>query len=324
MNSIPEPWYGPREVGAPALVAVGAMNFGKRTPKKEAERVIARALERGCTYFDTANAYYDGESEKILGAALAKKRGEVKIATKVGLLRTGNKVEGLARATILDACDKSLARLGTDYVDVYYLHAPDPSTRIEETLGAIESLLKTGKIRHFGVSNYASWQILEIMNLCDEASMPRPVLSQQIYNLLIRQLEIEYFKFTKRYAVHTTVYNVLAGGLLAREHQRETITAGSRFDKNPMYQRRYWSEHFFHYVESLRALAAEEKLSLAALAYAWNASRPGVDSLLVGPASVEQLDFALDAVAHPLPPSIAAKVEELHRAFTGTDASYAR
>jgi aryl-alcohol dehydrogenase-like predicted oxidoreductase len=324
MNSRAEPWFEPREVGAPALVAIGAMNFGKRTPKKESERIIGRALERGCTYFDTANAYYDGESEKLIGAALAKKRTLVKIATKVGLLRVGGKAEGLARATVLDACDQSLARLGTDYVDVYYLHAPDPATRIEETLGAIESLLKAGKIRQFGVSNYASWQILEIMNLCDEASMPRPVLSQQMYNLLIRQLEIEYFKFAKRYPVHTTVYNVLAGGLLAREHHQETITAGSRFDKNPMYQRRYWSEHFFTYVEALRALATEEKLTLAALAYAWVAAHPEVDSLLVGPASVEQLDFALDAVARPLPPEASKRIEDLHRAFTGTDATYAR
>ncbi|HEX7663061.1 MAG TPA: aldo/keto reductase, partial [Polyangiaceae bacterium] len=203
------------------------MNFGKRTPAAEAHRIVHRAIERGAGLFDVANVYENGESEKILGAALKEKRGDVLVATKVGLDRPGGKVEGLSKAAITKACDDSLARLGIDVIDLYYLHAPDWQTPIEETLMAIFDLRAKGKIRHFGVSNFASWQILEMFALCDAAKQDRPVASQQMYNLLIRQLDIEYFKFTKKHSIHTTTYNALAGGLLARPHSKDEITKGS-------------------------------------------------------------------------------------------------
>ena len=305
-------------------LAIGTMNFGKRTPRPEALRIVARAIERGHTFFDTANVYEAGESERILGAALGQKRGECRIASKVGLARKGRKVEGLGREAVLRACDESLLRLGTDYLDVYYLHAPDYGVPIEETLGAIFDLVARKKIRGFGVSNFASWQILEIMMLCDRAGMARPAMSQQLYNLLIRQLDVEYFKFARRYTIHTTVYNALAGGLLAREHTESTVPAGSRFDKNTMYQRRYWSTHMFSNVRALRTLAGEQGMTLAELAYAWLAGTSGVDSILLGPASVDQLDMAIDACARTLPSEGRVKIDEQYVAFTGTDTTYAR
>ncbi len=300
------------------------MNFGKRTPADEAEHIVLRAIERGHTFFDTANVYEAGESERILGKALGHRRPNCLIASKVGLNRKNGGVEGLGRETVVRACDESLDRLGTDYIDVYYLHAPDHKTPIESTLEGIQELLSSHKIRAFGISNYASWQILEIRNLCEHMGIPQPVMSQQIYNLLIRQLDIEYFKYAKRYPIHTTVYNALAGGLLAREHKMDEIPEGSRFDKSAMYQRRYWSETMFNYVASLRAVADSEGLTLPQLAYAWLGRRPGVDSILLGPASVEQLDFAIDAVERKLSPEAYEKIDALHRAFAGTDASYAR
>ena len=300
------------------------MNFGKRTSAEEAERIVLRAIERGCTLFDTANVYESGESERILGKALGHRRHSCLIASKVGLNRHEGHAEGLARETVLKACDESLDRLGTDYIDVYYLHAPDAKTPIEQTLEAIQELLEANKIRHFAISNFASWQILEIKQVCDHLGIAHPMMSQQIYNLLIRQLDIEYFKFTRRYPIHTTVYNALAGGLLARDHKKDEIPAGSRFDKNTMYQRRYWSETMFAYVNDLRKIAESEGLTLAQLAYAWLGRRPGVDSILLGPATVAQLDFAVDAVERKLSPEAYEKIDALHQAFTGTDATYAR
>ena len=312
----------PKRPGAPAAIAVGCMNFGKRTPAAESEKIIARALERGLTFFDTANAYNDGESERIVGKALKGAAGRVTLATKVGLARPGGKVEGLSRAAILRAVDESLGRLGVDRIDVYYLHAPDHAVPIEETLAAMETLRAAGKIGALGVSNYAAWQILEMRGV---ALAPRPAVSQVMYNLLIRQIEVEYAAFTRRYPLHTTVYNPLAGGLLTGRHTRERSSQqGSRFDKNKMYQGRYWSDRFFDLVEEYRAVAADEGLGLVDLAYAWLAGQPHVDSILVGPASVEHLDAAIDACAKVVSPAARARIDAIHRASTGTDAGYVR
>ena len=314
----------PRRDGEPALVSVGTMNFGKRTPAAEAHRMVHRAIERGCLLFDTANAYENGESEKILGAALKEKRADVLVATKVGFGRIDGKFEGLSRAAIERAVDQSLARLGVDVIDLYYLHVPDYATPIEESLATLFDLISKGKIRHCGVSNFASWQILEMFRICDDAKKERPLVAQQLYNLLIRQLDVEYFKLTKKHPIHTTTYNALAGGLLARPHVKEEIPKGSRFDKNALYQKRYWSDHFFAFKSALEEVAKDAGMSLVDLAYAWLASRPGVDSILVGAATVGQFDQAVDAIGKKVDAGVMKKIDELSVAFAGTDATYAR
>lgn len=315
----------PRKPGQPVTIAVGAMNFGKRTTAAESERILRRALDRGVTFFDTANVYTDGESEKIVGRALRSDRHRVTIATKVGARRVAGKNEGLSRATILAAIDESLSRLGTDRVDVYYLHVPDPMTPIEESLAAMEEVREKGKIGAVGVSNYAAWQILDMMGICRGRGAPRPVISQVMYNLLIRQIETEYVAFARRHPIHTTVYNPLAGGLLTGRHARSGETEkGSRFEKNRMYQGRYWSNTFFDLVDAYRPVAEAEGLSLIELSYAWLAAQPHVDSILVGPASVEHLDAALDAVQKRISPEGLARIDAVFRAYVGTDASYVR
>lgn len=286
--------------------------------------IVARAWERGVRLFDTANVYVEGESERVVGRALAGREGAL-VATKVGLMRVDGKVEGLSPDRIARAIDESLERLGRDHVDLYYLHAPDPSTPIEETVEAVGGLVSTGKIRRWGVSNFAAWQILECDHLCDGAKLPRPCVSQVLYNLLVRQLDIEYFAFARRHPIHTTVYNALAGGLLSGRYvSPEEIERGSRFDGNSMYQRRYWSQPMFVRVERLRALAAEVGRSLLGLAYGWLAKRGNVDSILVGPASVPHLDAALDAIDHPLDEETCKAIDALHSEARGTDARYAR
>lgn len=308
-----------------ASLAIGCMNFGKRTDVAESERVIARAVDAGLTVFDTANVYNDGESERVTGRALRGRRG-VTIATKVGLARVGGKPEGLSRAAITSAIDGSLARLAVDCVDIYYLHKPDPDTPVEETLDALAGLLRAGKIRAWGVSNYASWQILEIFALCDARGLARPVISQVIYNVMIRQLEIEYLRFARKYQLHTTIYNPLAGGMLAGHHKLELahVPAASRFGQNKLYRSRYWTERIFAFVGELRAIAEGEGMALLDLAYAWVAGRPGIDSILVGPASVAHLDAAIAGCAHTLSPDALQRIDGVWRDFTGTDACYAR
>jgi aryl-alcohol dehydrogenase-like predicted oxidoreductase len=312
--------YAPRAAPRAHLV-LGCMNFGKRTPEREAARIVDRALERGIVLFDTANAYGDGESERILGRLLAKRRDRAQIATKVGWWRK----EGLRPERVRASLDESLSRLGTDHVDLYYLHVPDHDTPIEATLEGVRDVLASGKARRWGMSNYASWQILEAFSACDRLGVPRPVVAQQMYNLLVRQLDVEYFRFARKYLLHTTVYNPLAGGLLAGRHKADGSTlAGSRFDKNPLYQGRYLTETFFRAVGDFEGVAKEAGISLVELSYAWLAQRVGVDSILVGPGSLEHLDAAIGAVEKPLDEATLARVDAVHRALVGTNATYAR
>ena len=307
-----------RSQGAQVALVVGTMNFGKRTTEAESRRIVDRALERGLDFFDTANVYNSGDSERILGRALKGKRA--RIATKMGIGRMGEP-EGLAPERIAAAIDESLQRLGVERVELYYFHKPDHSRPLEPSVRAMEKLVQQGKVEAFGVSNFASWQILEMMAL----GSVRPRVSQVMYNLLVRQLEIEYFKFTAAHPIHTSVYNPLAGGLLAGKLKRgDAPPKGSRFDHNSQYQQRYLTGRFFDLAEAFAALAAETGRTPVELAYQWVASRPSVDSILLGPASVEQLDAAIDAVAKPLPAEVVERADRLYRDFQGTDAVYAR
>lgn len=329
----PDPF--PTRAGKPASIALGTMNFGKRTPEAEARRIVDRAIERGVVVFDTANAYNDGESERILGRALAGRRDRAVVATKVGFGRVDGKPEGLAPERVRAAIDASLSRLGMDHVDLFYLHVPDHATPIERTLEAFDHVVKGGKARHVGVSNYASWQILEMIHFCGAQKLARPAVSQQLYNLLIRQLDVEYFRFARKYGLHTTVYNPLAGGLLSgrytgadsealRDADRPKTVKGSRFDNNRLYQGRYWSPRMIAFAAELEVIAREHDMTLLELAYAWVAASPGVDSILVGPGSVKHLDEAIDAITKPVSEELRKLVDAAHTRFLGTETTYAR
>ncbi len=306
-------------------LALGCMNFGKRTSESDSMRIIDRALDAGVTVLDTANVYNDGYSERILARALRGKRDGVTVATKVGYGRVDGKPEGLSAAALKRAAESSLSRLAIDAIDIYYLHVPDPQTPIEETLGALAGLKQAGKIKAFGVSNYASWQILEMYPIAERLGLGAPVMSQVIYNVLVRQIEVEYLRFASKYRLHTTIYNPMAGGLLARQiDRRDGIPKNSRFENNKQYQKRYWTDRMFDAAAALSAAAAAADRTLLELGYAWLAARPGVDSILVGPASVAHLDAALAAVARPAPPELLTRADEIHAELAGTDAAYAR
>ena len=309
----------------PAPIALGCMNFGKRTDRATSERIMSAACDAGIEMFDTANVYNDGESERIVGAFIRSGGAQARVATKVGLGRMANRNEGLSPSRVLAACDESLGRLGIEVIDLYYLHAPDADTPLRETVSAVSRLLSAGKIQSWGVSNFASWQILELCGYADQAEIPRPVMAQQMYNALIRQLDIEYFAYARAHPIHTTVYNPLAGGLLTGMHQRDHRPApGSRFDKNQMYQRRYWQDPFFTATDTLKGIAAQHGLSLLELAYAFVFRHPNVDSVLVGPATVAHLDAALGAASVELSPEARRDIDLVALSLCGTDAKYAR
>lgn len=309
----------------PSRVTLGTMTFGGRTPKAEALRLVARAMERGVVRVDTANLYESGRSESIVGEAIRGKREQVFLSTKVGAARGQGGAEGLSRERVLAACDESLARLGVECIDLYFLHLPDPKTPIEATLEAVVRLLEAGKIRAYGLSNFASWQALEVVHAARSMGLPGPSRAQMLYNVLVRQLDVEYFAFAARYGLPVEAYNPLAGGLLTPKHASpEADKRGSRFFKNGLYERRYWSEAFFARRDALSRLAGEHGVSLVHLAYGFLAARPGLAGVCIGPATLPQLDEAQDALATPLPAELLAEIEKLHLAWMGTDARYAR
>jgi aryl-alcohol dehydrogenase-like predicted oxidoreductase len=314
-----------RQPGQPVILSLGAMNFGKRTPAAESERIVRRALERGIVIFDTANSYNEGASESILGKALGKDRERILLSTKAGLGTVPGKREGLLPAAIRAALEASLERLGVPSVDVYYLHVPDRATPIEASVGTMKELVDSGRVKSWGICNYASWEILEMNAIAAGIGLAKPVITQLLYNPVHRQLDVEYFAFARRHPIHTSAYNALAGGLLARDHALDAAPApGSRFDHNAMYQRRYWTRTMFDRAAQVRAVAAKHGVDPVDFCYAWLAAQPGVDSILVGPATVAHLDQAIDAVSLSLPREALAAMDALAREWTGSDTNYAR
>jgi 1-deoxyxylulose-5-phosphate synthase len=281
-------------------ISLGSMTFGSQVDEAEATAIVDRSLQAGINFFDTASVYNKGMSERILGKALKGRRHQVVLATKVGL-KMGTEPDdvGLSRPAIRKAIDESLKRLGTDYIDLYYLHAPDWSTRIEETLDTLNALTVEGKIRYPATSNYASWQVLQMLWYCEDHGHVPATVSQQMYNILARGIEQEHLSFSKEYAVAVVAYNPLAGGLLTGKYSMEIPPPhGTRFDGNELYQKRYWHAQYFDAVSRLKDIAQRAGMSLPGMAFRWLLGRP-VDSILLGVSNSAQLEQDISACQGP-------------------------
>jgi aryl-alcohol dehydrogenase-like predicted oxidoreductase len=274
----------------------GTMTFGKPLDQAGSTTLVDRCIEAGMNFFDTANMYQTGVAETMLGEAIKGRRDKLVIASKVRF-KVGDAPDqqGLTRGAILRAIDESLRRLQTDYLDIYYLHAPDHATPIEESLETMNSLVQQGKVRYLAASNYASWEVVEMLWLAKERGWAAPHISQPMYNLLARGIEQEYLAMCKRFGVATIVYNPLAGGLLTGKHRQETITPGTRFDNNKLYQDRYWHGRYFKAVEELREIARHAGRSLVSLALNWLLHHTPSDVVILGASSLEQLNENLEA-----------------------------
>jgi aryl-alcohol dehydrogenase-like predicted oxidoreductase len=221
-------------------------------------------------------------------------------------------LRGLGAKAIHKAVDSSLKRLGTDYIDVYYMHRPDRNTPIEETLSALSEVVAAGKVRYLGQSNFAAWQITEMIYLARENGWSEPLISQPMYNLLARRVEVEYEEASRRLGLTNITYNPLAGGLLTGKHQPNAQPeVGSRFTKG-MYRDRYWNEGQFTAVDCLRAIADSAGLTPVELAYRWVLSRDLTDGMLLGASLLTQLTSNLAALdGPPLPAEVSAACDEV-------------
>lgn len=219
----------------------GTMTFGKPLDQDGATKMIDRCLDVGINFIDTANAYQRGQSEVILGNALRGRRDKFVLASKVEhKMGDGPDDSGLSKRAIFKAIDDSLKRLQTDYLDLYFLHQPDYNVPLEETMDAMDSLIRQGKIRYMATSNYASWQVAQMFAIAEKNRYSVPCAAQTMYSLIARGIEQEFIPMAKEFGVSVIAYNPLAAGLLTGKHNFETVASGTRFDSNPLYQGRYW------------------------------------------------------------------------------------
>ena len=272
-------------------ICLGTMTFGGQTDEAAARRMIDLCTETGINFLDTANVYNKGASEEMLGRLLDGRRRDFILASKVrSKMGDAPDQAGLSRPAILRAIDDSLRRLRTDYLDLYYLHLPDRSVPIEESLDAMNEVLKQGKVRHIASSNYSAWQMTEMFWIAERKSCRAPWVAQPMYNLIARGIEQEYLPMCKQFGVSNIVYNPLAGGLLTGKHKPEAPIPGTRFDKNKMYMDRYWHPGDFHAVEQLRRIAEKDGRSLLSLSLNWLYRHTSTDSIILGASRVEHLE----------------------------------
>jgi aryl-alcohol dehydrogenase-like predicted oxidoreductase len=304
----------------------GTMTFGSQVDEKSASRMVDYCLDQEINFFDTANVYNLGASEEILGRALEGKREKVILASKVrGKMGDAPDQTGLSRAAIERSIEESLKRLRTDYLDIYYLHQPDYDVPLEETLEAMEKVVKQGKVRYPASSNYSSWQVTRMLWLAESRHFKPLLIAQQMYNLLARGLEQEFIPMAKEFGMSVIAYNPLAGGLLTGKHHVDSIPPGTRFDKNTMYQDRYWHEQYFAAVERLKTISEEAGRSLLSLSLNWLLHHTSTDCVILGASKFDQLAQNLTAFAEgPLTEDVVQKCDRIWKELRGPTPMYNR
>lgn len=277
------------------------MIFGSRTDKDEAIRITHRALDEGINFVDTANIYNRGESERIVGEALADgKRQRVVLATKVHISMDDSdpNANGNHRRHIIEQCHASLKRLNTDVIDIYYIHRPSVDVPIDETLRALDDLIRDGKIRYIGTSSFASWQILESLWVSKEYGLNRFTVEQAPYHLLDRRIERELLPMSQTYGIGVTLWSPLAGGFLTGKYKRDEVRpTNSRFadtgETEDEWSRNHFVDSAFDVVDVLRAIADEKGCPPVQVALAWGLAAEGVTSTVLGARTMQQLEEQL-------------------------------
>lgn len=308
-------------------VCLGTMTFGGQTPAKSAVEMVRYAIENGVNFIDTADIYPDaggrtgGASEIAVGKGIAGHRDQVVLSTKIRY-PTGDGVNdrGLTRSHIIRGVEESLQRLNTDYIDIYYMHLPDNDTPIEETLYAMNDLIRAGKIRYIGVSNFAAWQISDALAAADKRNIIAPTITQNVYNLLTRSIENELIPCIQAHHVSLTVYNPICGGLLTGKHKLNSgPIQNTRFTDDKDYVARYWNEENFNAVTRLTEIAREAGIPLIELAMRWVASHDFVTSVVSGCSRMEQLEQNIHLLDNgPLSLDVMAACDKVWQSLTGS------
>jgi aryl-alcohol dehydrogenase-like predicted oxidoreductase len=307
-------------------LCLGTMMFGGQTNAEDSLRIMDYAFDQGINFFDTANAYSQGESERIVGLGIKGRRDQIILATKVrGKMGDNPNDAGLSRRNILAAVDASLKRLNSDYIDLYYMHQPDYDTSLEESLDTMSGLVRSGKVRYIGISNYAAWQIADMLAICEKHGYIAPIMTQNVYNLITRGVERELIPFLKEHKMGLVNYNPIAAGLLAGKHKPGQPMENTRFSYNKEYFDRYWSNENFEAVEKLTEVATENGLSILQLAMKWCAAQKSVTSIITGMSRLDQLKQNIASIeGEPLDDAILAQCDLIWQSLAGTRFQYNR
>jgi len=297
-----------------SLIGIGANNFGGRIDLEASRRVVARALDLGITLIDTADTYGNrGGSEEALSRILGPRRKDIVLATKFGLnMDDAGKLKGASPRYIMHAIEASLRRLKTDWIDVYYLHRPDPQTPIEQTLRALDDLVKAGKVRFIGCSNLSAAQVEEAHDVAQQHGLPQFVCCQDEYSLINRDLEKDRLAVMRRLGLGLVPYFPLASGLLTGKYRSKApLPEGSRLAKNPQFVQEFASARNWRIVDALGAFAAQRDRTMLELAMSWLASRPAVSSIIAGVTTPEQVEQNIAAVGWTLSPEDLAEIDRI-------------
>ena len=276
-------------------LCLGAMMFGGRTEPELGYAIIAKSIEQGINFIDTANVYSRGLSEEVVGEGVQRHGGRDKlvIATKVnGTMDPSDpNAGGNSRRHIIQQCEASLRRLQTDWIDLYQIHRPQSSVPIDETLRAMDDLVRSGKVRYVGTSTYAAWQIVESFAVSEKWGLNRFVCEQPPYNLLDRRIERELLPMAQTYGMAVIPWSPLGGGLLTGKYQRGApLPEDARFSNPSPLQARRLNDRVYDRVEELEPVAREKGCTMSQLALAWVMRQPGVTSPIIGPRTMEQFD----------------------------------
>src|SRR6201987_5906198 len=314
-------------------LCLGTMTFGLQTEETTAHALLDRAADRGIDFPDASDAYplggdlsTRGVTEEIIGRWLQGKRDRFSVATKC-FVPTGPAPfdAGNSRKHILSAVEASLRRLGTDYIDLYQLHGYDPSTPIDETLSALDDLVRQGKVRYVGCSNFLTYQLVRAIGRSETLRLTRLDSVQPRYNLLFRQIERDTLPFCEEDGVGVIPYNPIAGGLLSGKHPGSAPPAeGSRFTlgwAGQMYQERYWNERASETVEARRKRADQAGTSRVTLSVAWVLANKAITAPIIGASRPEQLDASLAAAEYKLDPDLKRQMDELTYEYRLGDAA---
>ncbi|MBN2799720.1 MAG: aldo/keto reductase [Deltaproteobacteria bacterium] len=295
-------------------LSLGTMTFGTTTPLDEARKIAALALERGAFSWDTADMYGAGASEEVVGELLRGRRDQVVLATKVfAPMGPGPNDRGLSARHILAACDASLRRLGTDYLDLYYLHVPDDTVPLEESLRALEDLVRSGRVRYLAASNYRAWELLDMVRLAQARGWQPISAVQPLYNLVNRDIEVELLPMCAREGLGVIAYSPLARGVLTGKYRWEgspdADTRLARQDKR--FLQAEWRAESVEVAAALVGLARTRGVTAGQLATRWAMVNPLVSSVLIGPRTEEQAREALDAALLPWDGALEAACDAL-------------
>jgi len=281
-------------------LCLGTMTFGATCDGSEARRIADRCLDAGVFFWDTADMYGAGASEDIVGGLLAGRRQQVVLATKAfAPMGPGPNDRGLSARHLISACEASLRRLGTDWIDLYYLHLPDRTVPLDETLRAMEDLVRSGKVRYVGASNFRAWEVRDLDHTARAHGWQPLTAVQPLYNLLNRDIEVELLPMCQRHGLGVVSYSPLARGVLTGKYRAgQDPPAESRLARNnKRFLEAEWRPSSLEVVDGLRPIAAERGVPLSQLALRWAMANRSVDSIIIGPRTLAQAEDALAAAS---------------------------